>query len=111
MDFIVDVFNMIPLKAAVIIMFLTWFISRMVGRDIEGRLPAWFPGVPLAIGVIIGIPAYLLEHIEQVALQPFWVTALRSLEQGVTYGAVAIGLWSSRSIIPYFKGALTDKDT
>lgn len=101
-DFIVDIFNLIPLKASIVIMFLTWLISRQVKRDDAGRLPSWFPFIPLGMGLVAGIPGYLLEHVDLVAKQAVWVTVFNAAEQGLVYGAVAIGLWSARSAIPYF---------
>jgi len=102
-DFIEDIFNLLPLKAATIIILLSYLASRLVKRDEKGRLPHWFPAVPLVLGVLIGIPSYLLEHMEEILTQAIWVTVLRAGEQGVTYGAAAIGLWSARYLIPYFK--------
>lgn len=108
-DFIVDLFNLIPLKASIVIMFITMAISKLVGRDPEGRLPKWFPWIPMAMGVVLGIPAYLVENVAAIALQPVWATVLNAAVQGITYGATAIGLWSARSIIPYFNKVVDDK--
>lgn len=109
MDFVTEVFKLIPLKASLVIMFISWLISKQIPRDLNGRLPNWFPFVPLALGLIAGIPEYLLGNVDLVATQPVWVTVLNAAAQGIVYGAVAIGLWSARGSIPYFNKVVDDK--
>ena len=102
MDFVSDIFNLIPLKGAVVIMFLAWLASRNVKRDSDDRLPNWFPVVPFLMGLVGGVPVYLLDNAALLAAQAHWITFFLCLWQGLLYGAVAIGLWSARSLIPYF---------
>lgn len=111
MDFIQDIFNLIPLKSAVAILFLTYFVAQQIGRDEKGRLPRWFTVFPLSLGVLFGVPLYLLEHAAELSTQAVWITVLRAGEQGIYVGAGAIGLWSARRLIPYFSKIDPEKDT
>ena len=102
MDFLSDVMNLVTVPVAVVIMFITWAISQNVKRDEQDRLPNWFTAVPFAIGFLSGIPSYLIANAVLVATQAWWLTVLLCVQRGMVYGATAIGLWSARSLVPYF---------
>jgi hypothetical protein len=103
MDFIDDIFKLMPIPVAVVVMFISLAISKGIKRDAEGRLPWWFIWIPFGIGFGIGIPGHFTAHLGELLIQPIWLTIVYALQQGMIYGATSIGLWSGRKIIPYFR--------
>jgi hypothetical protein len=102
MDFVQDVLKLVSVKAAVIIMFLTLFISKVVTKTDKGELPNWFTAIPLAIGLLTGIGEWFINYVPgEIVLTAVKKFAL-AFQQGLLYGSSAIGLWSARRIIPYF---------
>lgn len=104
MDFIGGDLNLIPIPMAFVVMFLTYGISQLpqIKRDETGRLPGWFVCIPFLIGLLGGVPSYLVSNAEVMKTQPMWFTSLMAIQRGIMYGACAIGLWSFRAVFPQF---------
>lgn len=108
MDFIDQIFEFLPLPAALIVMGASHLISKQVTRDEKGRLPDWFLFIPFGIGFVLGVPKYFvdswLEAVKgPIVIEPLWFKVVSSAFQGLLYGSVGVGLWSARKVIPFFK--------
>jgi hypothetical protein len=108
LDFVNEAFKLLPIVPAVIIMFLSLFISKQMKRDEQGKLPNWFTAIPLLLGLVYGIPEYLVQHTDLFVKnagaypQPLWKSWILAAQEGLKYGTAAIGLWSGRRLIPFF---------